>query len=78
MNATEVLQKLRNEGIRFKVGGLRLYVIGELDPEQAELLQKYKREITGIVHAEYCLMLEAKEALERGGVYAGVMKKSSR
>jgi len=78
MNATEALQQLRDEGIRFKIDGLKLLIIGDLTPEQAELLKRYRREIAGIVHAEYCLMLEAKEALEGGDAYAGVLKRSSR
>lgn len=61
MNATEALKKLRDEGVRLKVGGLRLYVTGELTQEQSELLKQYKRQITGIVHAEQCLRLEAQE-----------------
>jgi hypothetical protein len=71
MNATEALKKLREEGIRLKVGGLRLYVAGDMTPEQADLLQKYRREITGIVHAEHCLMLEA---LERSDAYESAKK----
>lgn len=65
MTAIEALKQLRAAGIKFRVNGLTLQHNGNMTAEQYELLQKFKKEIAGLVHAEYCFQLEVIELIER-------------